>query len=115
VHQEDVPAIHQQRQRNWIYMTEMFRIINCLSSSCSFLYGQIEVKLALCRFIAEFLMRSECAGHLDEMVASFDGRRYFDENEVFTKEEFRTYGSLILVEMGMVFKALYIDKDRFNN
>jgi hypothetical protein len=82
-----------------------------LSSSCSFLYGQIEVKLALSRFIAELIMRSENSIVLDEMVCSFDGRRYFDENEVFTKEELRTYGSLILVEMGMVFKGLYIDKD----
>jgi hypothetical protein len=46
------------------------------------------------------------------MVCSFDGRRYFDENEVFNREELRTYGSLVLVEMGMVFKGLYIDKDR---
>lgn len=71
--------------------------------------------MALSRFIAELLMRSECAEKLDEMVSSFDGRRYFDENEVFTREEFRTYGSLILVEMGMVFKGLYIDKDRMNS
>lgn len=49
--------------------------------------------------------------HLDEMVHSFDGRRYFDENEVFTREEMRTYGSLILIEMGMVFRGLYIDRD----
>jgi len=27
------------KQRNWIYITEMFRIINELSSSCSYLYG----------------------------------------------------------------------------
>jgi hypothetical protein len=109
--QERRVELDGQRQRNWVYITEMFRIINQLSSSCSFLYGQIEVKLALSRFIAELLMRSENPSVLDEMVCSFDGRRYFDENEVFTKEEMRTYGSLILVEMGMVFKGLYIDKD----
>ncbi len=39
VPQEDVPPVHQQRQCNWIYITEMFRIINNLSSSCSYLYG----------------------------------------------------------------------------
>lgn len=91
----------------------MFRIINELSSSCSYLYGQIEVKLALSRFIAEFLIRvpqEERENHLDEMVNSFDGRRYFDENEVFTREELRTYGSLILLEIGMVFRGLYMDK-----
>lgn len=91
----------------------MFRIINELSSSCSYLYGQIEVKLALSRFIAEFLIRvpqEERENHLDEMVNSFDGRRYFDENEVFTREELRTYGSLILLEMGMVFRGLYLEK-----
>jgi len=46
------------------------------------------------------------------MVLSFDGSRYFDENEVFSREELRTYGSLILVEMGMVFRGLYMDKDQ---
>ena len=79
------------------------------------MYGQIEVKLALSRFIAEFLIRingsPQVTNHLDEMVCSFDGKRYFDENEVFSREELRTYGSLILVEMGMVFKGLYLDKD----
>jgi hypothetical protein len=72
------------------------------------------VKLALSRFIAELLMRMEenTQHHLDETVASFDGSRYFDENEVFTREEFRTYGSLILLEMGMVFKGLYSNKDQ---
>lgn len=66
------------------------------------------------RFIGEFLMRlpdQQIENHLDEMVMSFDGRRYFDENEVFTREQLRTYGSIILVEMGMVFRALYLDKD----
>ena len=37
--QPDVPAIHQAKQRNWIYLTEMFRIINELSSSYSYAYG----------------------------------------------------------------------------
>jgi len=46
------------------------------------------------------------------MVLNFDGKRYFDENEVFSREELRTYGSLILVEMGMVFRGLYLDKDQ---
>ena len=30
---------------------------------------------------------------------------------MFSREELRTYGSLILLEMGMVFKGLYLDKD----
>ncbi len=90
----------------------MFRIINELSSTCSYVYGQIEVKLALSRLIAELLMRGKDDHHLDEMVNSFDGRRYFDENEVFTSEEMRTYGSLILIEMGMVFRGLYLDRDQ---
>jgi hypothetical protein len=96
-------------------VTEMFRITNELSTSCSYIYGQIEVKLALSRFISEFLMRlpdAEINNHLDDMVMSFDGTRYFDENEVYSREELRTYGSLILVEMGMVFRGLYLDKDQ---
>ncbi len=61
--------------------------------------------------IAEYLLRVETVPSLDEMVERFEGQRYFDENEVFSKEELRTYGSLILLEMGMVFKSLYLDKD----
>ncbi len=45
------------------------------------------------------------------MVGQFDGSRLFDENEMFTREELRTYGSLILIEMSLVFKGLYMDKD----
>ena len=37
--QERKVELDGQRQRNWVYITEMFRIINQLSSSCSFLYG----------------------------------------------------------------------------
>ena len=73
------------------------------------------MKLALSRFISEFLMRlpdAEINNHLDDMVLCFDGTRYFDENEVYSREELRTYGSLILVEMGMVFRGLYLDKDQ---
>lgn len=45
------------------------------------------------------------------MVDSFDGERVRNENEVFSREEMRTYGALILVEMGMVFRAMYLEKD----
>jgi hypothetical protein len=44
------------------------------------------------------------------MVGTFDGSRYFDENQLFTREELRTYGSLILLEMGLVFRGLYFDR-----
>jgi hypothetical protein len=98
-------------RRNWVYFTEMFRMINELSTSCSYIYGQVDVKLGVIRFIAEYLLRVEVAPCLDEMVARFEGQKYFDENEVFSREDLRTYGSLILLEMGMVFKSLYLDKD----
>jgi hypothetical protein len=110
---QGAPPSEQTTQRYWIYVTEMFRIINLLAGSCSYAYGQIEVKLALVRFIAELLMRvPEGNQVLDEMVGGFDGRRYMDENEVYTREELKTYGSIILVEMGLVFKGLYLDKDQ---
>jgi hypothetical protein len=91
----------------------MFRITNELSNSCSYIYGQIEVKLAFARFISEYLIRAEDATSqvLDEMVNSFDGARVRDENEVFSREELRTYGTLILVEMGMVFRSMYLERD----
>lgn len=108
------------KQRNWVYITEMFRMINELGSTCSYIYGQVDVKLGLIRFIAELLVRldgpdsskQEKSHCLDEMVQTFSGERYFDENQVFSREELRTYGSLILIEMGMVFKALYLEKDQ---
>lgn len=98
----------------------MFRIINETAGSCSYMYGQIEVKLGLSRFLAEYLIRSDSLqsykqNHLDDMISKFDSERYFDENaSEFSREELKTYGSLILIEMGMVFKGLYLDKDQIS-
>lgn len=71
---------NHRNQRNWVYITEIFRITNELSHSCTYLYGQVEVKLAYARFISEYLIRSNSNGFLDEMVDSFDGERVRDEN-----------------------------------
>ena len=67
------PPSNQVVQRHWVYITEMFRLV---SESP---YGQTEVKLALSRFVAEFLIRSGGSDHyLDEMLEGFDGARYFE-------------------------------------
>lgn len=45
---------------------------------------------------------------LDELV---DGEKYFENQENLSANEcMKTYGSLILIEMGMVFRALYTQK-----
>lgn len=88
----------------------MFKIINENSSS-NFHYGQVDVKLALCRFISEFLLRlprnNNSTHHLDELI-----RPYHSEfsNEDHEEVDMETYGGAILIEYGSVFKALYVDK-----
>lgn len=68
------------------------------------------------RFISEYLIRAsetdDSQMHLDDMIEGFKGERYFEEDEVFSREELRTYGSVMLVEMGMIFKELYLQKER---
>jgi hypothetical protein len=62
--------------------------------------------------IAEFLLKLPKGGNnfLDEMVLNFDGRKLvYRGKEPITDLE--SYGSQILVEMGLVFKAFYIDKN----
>ena len=41
--------------RNWAYLIKMLRLIG--SKHSNFYYGHIDVKLAICRFIAEVLIR----------------------------------------------------------
>ena len=41
--------------RNWVYFIKMFRLIG--SKHSTYYYGHIDVKLSICRFIAEILMR----------------------------------------------------------
>jgi len=41
--------------RNWIYILKLFRLVG--SQHSSYFYGHIDVKLAICRFVAELLIR----------------------------------------------------------
>lgn len=96
--------------RNWIYFIKMFHLIG--SKHSSYYYGHIDVKLSICRLVAEILMRmpqSAVKEHcLDETIKQFDVEKYIDEGYLETSE-IETYGGLFLLEFGQVFRALYVD------
>jgi hypothetical protein len=89
----------------------MFRLIG--SKHSSYYYGHIDVKLSICRFVAEILVRlptsSVKAHFLDETVKLFDGEKYIDQGYLSDEAEIETYGGLFLLEFGQVFRALYVD------
>jgi hypothetical protein len=60
-----------------MYIIDMFKIINGLSVS-SYFYGHVDVKLAIARFISEFLIRlpKNQDNYLDELVQPFDYEKY---------------------------------------
>jgi hypothetical protein len=97
--------------RNWVYLLKMFRLIG--SKHSSYYYGHIDVKLSICRFVAEILVRlptsSVKAHFLDETVKLFDGEKYIDQGYLSDEAEIETYGGLFLLEFGQVFRALYVD------
>lgn len=64
------------------------------------------MKLILCRFISEFLLRLPKGkqNYLDDLVVPF---HFEDERD---KTEMQSYGSSFLLEMGLVFKSLYVNK-----
>ena len=103
--------VDTQVTRNWLYVIKMFKLIG--SQHSSFYYGHIDVKLSVCRFVAELLIRmpaSNCKEHfLDETVRLFDGEKYMERGFVDDVQDIDTFGGLLLVEFGQVFRALYID------
>ena len=64
--------------RNWLAIIKMFRLIGSQHSQTY--YGHIDVKLAICRFVAELLIRlpqSSIKGNfLDETAHWFDSQKY---------------------------------------
>lgn len=74
-----------------------------LTGDSNHLYGNIDVRLSICRLISELLVRipSGQLTHLDETVL------HLSETNVPIQEQ-DTYGSLLLYEFGCVFKALYL-------
>ena len=90
----------------------MLRLIG--SKHSSFYYGHIDVKLSICRLVAEILIRlpkSSVKEHfLDETVFLFDGEKYMEKGFIDNDSEIETYGSLLLLEFGQVFRALYVDQ-----
>jgi len=100
--------MNEEVPRNWLLIIKMFRLIG--SQHSSFFYGHIDVKLAICRFVAELLIRLPSSNFLDETVRKFNGSKYMDTGFLEDNNEIDTYGSLLLVEFGQVFRALYVDQ-----
>ena len=104
-------SLDPTKPRNWVYLIKMFRLIG--SKHSSFYYGHIDVKLAICRLVAEVLIRLPTSSfkqhHLDETVNLFDGEKYIEKGYLQDESEIDTYGGLLLLEFGMVFRALYVD------
>lgn len=103
--------LDQTKPRNWVYLIKMFRLIG--SKHSSFYYGHIDVKLAICRLVAEVLIRLPTSSfkqhYLDETVSLFDGEKYIEKGYLQDESEIDTYGGLLLLEFGIVFRALYVD------
>ncbi|CDW71951.1 UNKNOWN [Stylonychia lemnae] len=97
------------KPRNWIYLTEFFELINKISQTSGF-YGGNEIKLSICRFIAEYLLRlpTRQQNYLDEMIEQYESQNYFKVNE---RDDLQAFGSRLLMEMGLVFKQVYLDND----
>jgi len=94
--------VESSTPRNWVYLIKMFRLIG--SKHSSYYYGHIDVKLSICRLVAEILMRlptSSVKQHfLDETVHLFDGEKYIEQGYLEDESEIETYGGLFLLEFG---------------
>lgn len=103
----DAPPI----TRNWLYVLKLFRLIG--SQHSSYFYGHIDVKLAICRFISELLIRMPQSNfkehYLDETLRHFDGDKYISLGYLEDAQEIDTFGGLLLIEFGQVFRSLYVD------
>lgn len=101
----------QTATRNWLYVLKLFKLVG--SQHSSYYYGHIDVKLAICRFIGELLIRlpqSNFKEHfLDETVRQFDGDKYVKLGYLDDVQDIDTFGGLLLIEFGSVFRALYVD------
>jgi uncharacterized Fe-S center protein len=45
------------------------------------------------------------------MIGSFDGKSYIENQGISQDESMDTYGSVIVVEMGKVFRAMYLERE----
>lgn len=91
--------------RNWLYLLQMFQVIETYNQS-----AMTDIKLALIRFIAEFLVQVNHFedNFLDELIDARIGIRG-DQSGTFYQGDFTTYGSVLFIEFAKVFKELYID------
>jgi hypothetical protein len=91
---------NKQGYRNWQYMTRMFSRVG--SAHSSYYYGNTDVKLSICRFVAELLNRTTDCSPLDETMEDSGIPGVYDLS-------FPTYGTALMLEFCQVFRALYID------
>jgi len=93
--------------RNWLYLIDMFGIIEQYNQTMA----SEEIKLALIRFIAEFLIQTAhfSVNYLDDLIDV----KAIEQTAMFDQGEFNTYGAQLFIEFAKVFKALYVsDKPR---
>ena len=93
--------------RNWLYIIEMFAIIEQFNQTMDF----TDIKLALIRFVSEFLIQTAhfTNNFLDELVTMQVEVLQQDEGGPKYEADLDTYGSLLFFEFAKVFKTLYID------
>jgi len=77
----------------WQWILKMFAIAD--SQPSAYFYGNVDVKLALCRFVTEYLLRVSQANlrtNLDQMIGSFDASLYMQSIESVDQQDMTTYG-----------------------
>jgi hypothetical protein len=96
--------------RNWLYFADMFSIIEKFNQTLGF----TDIKLALIRFISEFLIQTAHfkENHLDELVC-LNTKMVTDGPQAFFSADQSTYGSMLFIEFAKVFKNLYIDQKQY--
>jgi hypothetical protein len=106
----------EKMPRHWLYLIDMFEIIEKYNQTMGF----TDIKLALIRFISEFLIQTAHFknNYLDELVNLNSDLILNGPDQgtltVPNPSELETYGSLLFIEFAKVFKVLYIDQ-KMNN
>lgn len=69
----------EDQQYGWMLILSIFGLVG--SKHSIYYYGHIDVKLALCRFVAEYLLRVQQTGlktHIDNTIHKFDATIYMN-------------------------------------
>jgi len=106
------PIVEGRRlPRNWLFLIDMFAVIDEYNQTLGF----TDIKLALIRFISEFLIQVSHfhSNFLDELV-DLDVKVVATSQATYHEGSLASYGSMLFIEFAKVFKALYIDAPRLS-